>query len=506
LPKLPGAVLWPLVITGLIAIPVSLVGAVVSARKRFKRATGDERVKMLWFASAALTIPGALALCYVDQLLTHGIGVLTFLGVTMFGMAVPIAIGIAILRHQLFDIELVLSRALTYGTLTVLVVGVYAALLAGVGALMDNRSAAGLIAVGIVAVAAQPVHARLRRRVERWVYGDRSDPYAALRRLSERLETNADPSQALHVVTASVAEALRVERVTLDLGGAGGDDDPDRHDVRVPLVHQGNRLGDLVVDVPRGRQLTPADRRMLDDLARHAAVIVDAVRLTVDLQASRARLVSAREEERRRLRRDLHDGVGPSLAAMVLKLNVLGATVDDPSSTELLGEVREETKAAIVEIRRLVDDLRPAALDEVGLLGTLRQKAVSLSAHGGDHPLVVEVCGPDELPPLPAAVEVAAYRIAMEAITNVVRHARASRCVVTVSVSRVLELTVTDNGAGARADARPGVGLASMRERADELGGSCTMTGRVDGGTIVHAVIPLTTQVPTQAEPAQVMT
>ena len=500
----------------LLMIMASLIGAVVCARARLRHAEGDERRQLLWFTWAALSVPVGLGLCWFDLWVVGDADTLTLIGVILVGSVLPIGIGMAILRSQLFDIEVVLSRTLTYGALTALVVGVYAAVLLGVGALFDNRSLAGFVGVVVVAIAIQPVHARLRRRVDRWVFGDRADPYAALRRLSDRLEATADPAQAMHIVTTSIAEALRVDAVSVELDSAvpaavatpAGDGL-----VRVPLVHHEHRLGQLVIDVPRGRQLSTADRQMLDDLARHAAVVVNALRLTLDLQQSRARLVSAREEERRRLRRDLHDGVGPSLAAMVLKLNVLGATVVDPSSTELLTEVRDETKAAIAEIRRLVDDLRPPALDEVGLLGALRQRSVSLSAHGGDHPLVVEVDGPGSLPPLPAAAEVAAYRIAMEAITNVVRHAAATRCLVVVSLDDAagLVVEVSDNGRGLHVREAPerGVGLASMRERAAELGGSCVVSARPGGGTLVRAIIPLPratiVALPHQPADAQVM-
>jgi signal transduction histidine kinase len=491
LPKLPALLVKPPGFAGLLLIAASLVGSVVCARARLKQATGVERIQMLWFAWASLSVPAGLALCWVDYFALHADGLLTILGVILTGSVLPVAIGIAILRHRLFDIELVLSRTLTYGALTVLVVGVYAAVLLGFGSLVDNNGAAGLAAVAIVAVAIQPAHARLRARVERWVFGDRSDPYAALRRLSDRLEAAADPAQALTIVTSSVAEALRVSSVSVELAGTPSETVDGDSVVRVPLAHQETRLGDLVVEVPRGRQLTTGDRRMLDDLARQAAVIVSAIHLTLDLQRSRARLVTSREEERRRLRRDLHDGVGPMLAAMVLKLNVLGSTVTDPSSTELLAELRAETRAAIAEIRRLVDDLRPPALDEVGLLGALRQKAETLSGHGGDRPLVIDVEGPVQLLPLSAAAEVAAYRIAMEAITNVVRHSGASRCVVSVDTTDALTLTVTDNGRGPAHSAGEGVGLTSMRERAAELGGVCTVGERVEGGTVVRAVIPL---------------
>jgi two-component system NarL family sensor kinase len=424
---LPSAPFAPLDAIGMLAIAAFLVGGVTSAIRRLRVAEGEERLQLLWFATAAITIPGGLASCFASDAI--GGDALVFLGVTLFGAVVPLTIGVAVLRHRLFDVELVLSRAMTYGALIVMVVSVYGAVLVGFGALI-NDPVAGLIGVGVVAVAIQPVHSRLRRRVERWVYGDRSDPYAAIRRLSTRVEGIADPAGVLDAVTSSVAEALRVNdvRIELDASGSARASAPDGS--RVPLVHQGLHLGELVVSVPPGRQLSAADDRMLEDLARHAAAVVNAVHLTLELQLSRSRLVSAREEERRRLRRDLHDGVGPSLAAMVLKLNAISNTVDDPVADELLAQVRTETKGAIAEIRRLVDDLRPPSLDEVVLVAALRQKATALSVY----PLRIKVDGPSPLLQLPAAAEVAAYRIALEAMTNVVRHSGATRCQVTVRV------------------------------------------------------------------------
>ncbi|MFL6238910.1 MAG: GAF domain-containing sensor histidine kinase [Actinomycetes bacterium] len=319
------------------------------------------------------------------------------------------------------------------------------------------------------------------------MYGDRSDPYAAIRRLSQRVEGIADPVEIMNAVTASIAEALRVDVVIVELDAADESPTHVRDAHRVPLVHNGHRLGDLIIGVPKKRQLSAADVEMLDELARHAATVVNAVHLTLELQQSRARLVTAREEERRRLRRDLHDGVGPSLAAMVLKLNALNATVDNAVGDELIAQLRNETKGAITEIRRLVDDLRPPALDEVGLVAALQQKATALS----EAPLLIEVDGPAHLPALPAAAEVAAYRIAMEAMTNATRHARATRCQVTVAVNGALEVTIADNGVGVPPDVRPGIGMGSMRERAAELSGSCSITRRGEGGTTVRAVIPI---------------
>ena len=484
------------------SVPALLVGAVVCAARRLKRSEGEERRQLLWFTWASLSIPAGLSLCWVDAWLTGSNGgVPTLLGVLISGTVLPVAIGIALFRSRLFDIELVLSRTVTYGVLSLLVAGTYAGVLVAGRALVGGEDAAGLAAVGVVAVAILPVHARLRRWVERWVYGDRSDPTVALRRLSDRLAATAGPEDVVRTVADTVAEALRVDRVTVEVdragepAGAGDPTDgasaeppagPGR--VVVPLLHQEERLGRLVVDVPPGRPFTPADAALLDDLARHAAVVVKAVYLDLDLSASRARLVTAREEERRRLRRDLHDGLGPALAAIVLKLDAVGRTA--PEARGLVAELRTEARSAIEDIRRLVDDLRPPALDEVGLVAAVRQRADSLT-RSGDESLVVEVAGPSSPPELAAAVEVAAYRIATEAVTNVVRHAGASRCLVTVSVNGALEVTVADNGSRPWDAGRVGVGWSSMRDRAAELGGTCEISRRAEGGTLVRAVLPL---------------
>lgn len=226
---------------------------------------------------------------------------------------------------------------------------------------------------------------------------------------------------------------------------------------------------------------------LLDDLARYAAVLVKASQAGDQLRVSRSRIVAGREEERRRLRRDLHDGIGPSLAAIVLMLNAAGSRTDSTERSALLDEARAEAKDAIAEVRRLVDDLRPAAIDEVGLLGAIRQRAMGLSGE-----LAIEVTGPTALPALPAAVEVAAYRIASEAMTNVARHSGASRCRVTIAVNGSLELTIADNGHGVEQPIHGGLGWTSMRERAAELGGTCTISSRTPNeGLIVHAILPL---------------
>jgi two-component system, NarL family, sensor kinase len=321
----------------------------------------------------------------------------------------------------------------------------------------------------------------------------RSDPRTAIRLMGDRAEA-ADPDGLIAAVTDVVAVALKVDRVWVELSGPRPDEA-----LRTPMVHRGEQVGHLAVEVPPGRDFAQSDRQLLADLARYAAILVRSEQLNDDLRDSRSRIITGREEERRRLRRDLHDGVGPSLAAIVLKLNAAQSRTDTRERDSLIAETRDEVKEAITEVRRLVDDLRPPAIDEVGLIGAIRQRAATLSGA-----VTFDVTGPDHSADtrhaLPAAVEVAAFRIASEAMTNVVRHSGATRCLVQVELNGAFQLTVSDNGHGTDRTTSPGVGWTSMRERAAELGGSCTITSQPDGGLIVRAILPLLDDAPVEAE------
>lgn len=469
-------------VVGLALVVLLFIGSAVAVRARLRAATGVVRTQLLWLVWGAVAVPLGLVVGWTNHFLLGDHAWLTYAALTVVAVALPSVITVAILRHQLFDIEVVLSRTLTYAALMVGVVVVYAVVLLAAETIGGTSTLGGLLAVGVVAVAVSPAHSWLRQRIERAVYGYRSDPHRALRLLAARAEA-AEPETLATSITEAVAEALRVEKVWVQTDNAIDGE----HVVRVPLRHRGQRLGDLALEVPPGRRLSPADRTLLDDLARYAAVLVKASRAGDQLRESRSRIVAGREEERRRLRRDLHDGIGPSLAAIVLMLNAAGSRTDSTERSALLDEARAEVKDAIAEVRRLVDDLRPAAIDEVGLLGAIRQRAAALSGE-----LPIEVAGPPSLPTLPAAVEVAAYRIASEAMTNVARHSGASRCRVTIAVNGSLELTVADNGRGVEQSLKDGLGWTSMRERAAELGGTCTISPRTPNeGLIVHAVLPL---------------
>ena len=425
---------------------------------------------------------------------------------------------IAILRYRLYDIDLLINRTLVYGSLSAGVAGIYVLAVVGLGALFQARGNLGvsLLATGLVAVVFQPLRNRLQRGVNHLMYGERDDPYAVTSRLGRRLEATLTPEAVLPTVVETIAQALKLPYVAILLKegegfrSAAAYGSPTAEPEALPLVYQSEEIGRLII-APRapGEGFSDADRRLLEDLARQAEVAVHAVRLTADLQRSRQHLVATREEERRRLRRDLHDGLGPTLASLALKLDAARKLVSrKPEDAEvLLSRLKEQTQDTVTDVRRLVYGLRPPALDDLGLVAAVRQQAESQGfvAHegfsgaegnvvSGEAELVFSLDAPGDLPTLPAAVEVACYRIAQEAITNVARHARARICRVRLSVDReadVLEVEITDDGVGMPEDRVAGVGLSSMHERAEELGGTLTVEPKQEGGTRVLAHLPL---------------
>ncbi len=425
---------------------------------------------------------------------------------------IPLSIGIAILRHHLFDIDLVINRALVYGVLTASVVLLYVLVVGGLGAVLQVQGSliVSLIATGLAAVMFQPLRDRLQRGVNRLMYGERDDPYAVLSRLGSRLESTPAHDAVLPAVARTVQEALKLPYAEIQLKRKEGFEtaaaagNPGENALRLPLVYGGETVGQLVLGPRAGEEgFSDAERRLLEDLAHqigasaHAALMTDeALRLSADLQRSRERLVEAREEERRRLRLDLHDGLGPQLSSQALTIDAVRKLMrrDPDAAEDLLLDLKADAQDAVTDIRRLVYGLRPPALDDLGLLGALRETAAQYGAKG----LIVSVEGPEKLPPLSAAVEVAAYRIAQEALNNVARHAGARTCTVYFAIEEtgLLCLEVRDDGRGIpdpqeNSSVRAGVGLTSMRERASELGGSLVVDPLPEGGTRVCASLPL---------------
>lgn len=420
--------------------------------------------------------------------------------VTLVSLALPLSIGFAVLRYRLWEIDVVVNRALVYGVLTVGLLALYLVIAEGIGSLVQDRGRLplSLLATALIAVLFAPLRQRLQAAVNRLMYGDRDDPYRVLTQLGERLGAALAPDAAIAAVGETVAHALKSPHVALalDAGGPGVPATPESAAgelLRLPLEYQGERVGELMV-APRGpgEHFSATDRRLLADLARQIGPAAHAIRLAGDLQRARERLVTAREEERRRLRRDLHDGLGPQLAALTLKIETIrNRFVRERELDAMLVDLTQRTQDALADIRRLVYGLRPPALDELGLLAAIRQAAHQRD--DGEGALRVTLHAPETLPPIPAAVEVAVYRIIDEAVTNVVRHAHASGCQIDLSLSEaanLLRLRVADNGCGLPVNAHAGVGMLSMRERAEELGGRWSIESSAERGTVITVELP----------------
>jgi signal transduction histidine kinase len=492
-------------IVGVLATVVaggSVVASVASVIVRLRRAGSIERQQIKWLAYGGGVVVGTIFVGGVISIWSAPVSI-AIISFALLGL--PIFTGIAIVRHRLYDIDLIINRTLVYGALTASVVGIYVLVVGYLGTLFrtDDDLLISLLATGLVAVLFAPLRERLQRAVNRLMYGERDDPYAVVSRLGERLEATLAPEDVLSTIVQTVREALKLPYAAIalprDPNGfevvATSGEEPPADPLVLPLSYGGESVGELLL-TPRapGESFSAADRRLLDGLAHHAGVAVHGVRVMADLRRSRERLVLAREEERRRLRRDLHDELAPTLAALGLSAATVGELIPtDPKGAAFANEkLQTVIRATVGDVRRLVYDLRPPALDELGLIEAIRERASRYGAQEGGVRVTVEA--PDELPHLPAAVEVAAYRIVQEALTNVSRHARASACTVrlacTESPSRALTVEVTDDGVGLPERPKGGVGLHSMRERAAELGGECEVVRSWPSGTRVFARLP----------------
>jgi signal transduction histidine kinase len=458
---------------------------------RFRSAVGVERLQLKWFTYAT----GLMVLGTVIQIELVGGAVNTPVVI-----ALPIAASMAILRYRLYDIDRLINRTLVYAVLTSVVIALYVLIVVGLSAevQLGGNNPVALVATGCIAVLFQPLRNRVQRAVNHLLYGQRDEPYAVLTQLGQRLEAAVAPDAQLRTIVTSVRRALKLGYAGITLTDVGktvltvAEGEVPSESLCMPLIYHGDVVGELRVG-PRapGEGWSSADRRLLQDLARQAGAAANAVQLTAELQRSRERLVTAREEERRRLRRDLHDELAPTLAALALN----AATARDRASADaanfaLLDELYRGLRATVGDIRRLVYELRPPALDELGLVAALLERATQYTAADGQG-LQVVIDAPATLPPLPAAVEVAAYRIVQEALMNVVRHAQARTCTVRLQLVHGLQVEICDDGVGLPSEYRAGVGLRSMRERSLELGGRCTVERLQGGGTHVEALLPV---------------
>lgn len=408
---------------------------------------------------------------------------------------IPITMTIAISRSRLWNIDIVINRTLVYGALTLSTMLLYIFVVGTLGNLLHvgDNSFFAFLTTGLVAVLFQPLRDRLQHWVNRLMYGERDDPVAVITKLGEQIERTGTPETTLAGIVETVAQTLKLPYVAIELGNgediAASYGIPVNESLSLPLVYQGESVGYFVV-ARRAREefFSDKDLQLLENIARQAGAAAHNVRLTADLQRAHQRLVSAREEERRRIRRDLHDGLGPQLASQTLTLTAARRIYkEDPQAADkLLDEAIKHAQTATEDIRRVVHDLRPPALDDLGLIGAIRSQIDQFKSSG----VWISMNIPEFLPPMPAAVEAACYMICQEALNNVTRHSGASTCRIDLTYGTELCLEIRDNGRGISDKPRTGVGLTSMRQRAEELGGTFELSSEPGKGTQLAVCLP----------------
>jgi signal transduction histidine kinase len=449
---------------------------------RLARAQSPERQQLAWLLAVVVF---SVVLFAVDPAMPQ---LLSWMVVSL----VPAAVAVGVLRYDLLGIDLVLRRGLVYGALTAAVLSIYllATLAASLG--LGQGLLPGVVAAALVAVGLAPLRERLQRVVDRLVYGERRDPMRAITRLGDKVAGSSEPD-LLSAVLACVTSAVRAPGASVvvadesrkSLGAAAPGLD-------LPLTVSGQAVGILQVAArASGETYTAGDRRLLAALAPLVAVVVRALDLAEELEDQRDRVLAATRNERDRLRRDLHDGLGPSLSGVGLSLRAVDDALrcgDQFTARRLNNRTVDEVRMAVGEVRRILDDLRPGALTVDGLAGAVRRHAAVAAT---SCPVQVTVC--QDLPDLHPALETAAFRITQEALTNATTHAQASNVRVAIDADRdTLRVRIDDDGRGwqPNVDNGSGIGLMSMRQRAEALGGTLSLHSAPDG-TTVTATLPL---------------
>lgn len=474
----------------LVVLQVPLLLALFAFAARARRSEPEERARVVGVLLAAGVFT---VLVVVGRLLWPAASDVFDVAASALLAAVLTA---AVLRRRLQEVAVVVHHAVVLGTLTLLIAGGYVGLSALAGSAGQDLPAfaAGLLAA-VVALAVQPLRGRLQRSVDRLLRGDGRDPYVALQRLADRTHDASTVGAVLAELAETVRLSLRVPWARAESADGRGAESGERpalgREASVALSAGGAPVGQVQVVAGPGRRYAREELEMLGALGRHGGLAVQATLLAERVQASRARLVAAREEESRRLRRDLHDELGPTLAGLSMQLGALHDLLpaDPRGAQHEVARLAGIARGALDDVRSVSRGLRPPALDQLGLVEGLRQLAASLRV-----PARVDA-GP--LSDLPAAVEVAAFRIAAEALTNASRHAPNAPVVLRLRVGQgELVVDVRDRGPGLLPTQRDGVGLVSMRERAEELGGQLDVRGEPGAGTQVVARLPLPAAVP----------
>lgn len=485
---------WVVVLTvartltiGSLLIPVAAVFA------RHRRASGPDRTRLRWLLWAALIC----VLVVVVGLLVPG-STMAYLSLVTAVTVTSGSVTIGIVRPDVVDIDALVAGTLVSAAVGAIVVTLDLAIIAAgnelLGDQLDERGVTVVVLI-VAVVLYGPLRHWLGRLVRRLLVGRRADRYTVVSTLAQRLESSGRVEDQLPALASAVAEAFKVPYVGVEIVQSGGatllaeHGTPPASTTEFPITYQGERVGRLMLSAQGFRALmSRRDQALLLDVVRQAAIAVRTATLARELQLSRERLVLGREEDRRRIRRDLHDGLGPVLGGVALRLDAAGnAIASDPErGRQLIRQSRQDVTDALADVRRLVHGLRPPALDDFGLVAALDHQ---VDAASSTTDVTLEA---GDLGALPAAVEVAAFRIVSEALTNVVRHAAATTCRITMAVEAgALRIDVIDDGVGIDPARVAGVGLRSLRERAEELGGRLEVRCPAAGGTAVRAYLPV---------------
>jgi signal transduction histidine kinase len=491
---------------GLAAIPLSMIASFTSLALRFKRSHGDERLQLKWFVTAAAVV-----------VLTFSLNVLVTSTVVEIANTLSLlflwfAIGVAVMKYRLYDIDVVISKTVVFGSLIVFITIVYAGLVVGLGTAVGNRRSPVLtaIAAAVVALAFQPIRGWAQRLANRVVYGKRATPYEVLSEFAERIAGAYSSDDVLPKMAGMIAAGTGAERtvVWLRVGNelhaeasstelpqksvlpVTGGDDPSvtiEGETAVPVLHQGELLGAISIRMPPNEPLSPAGERLVTNVASQAGLVLSNVLLVEELRASRQRLVAAQDAERRRLERNLHDGAQQQLVALAVKQGLVASLVtkDPEKASALLATLQEETNEALENLRDLARGIYPPLLADQGLGAALASQARKATV-----PIEVDAGGVGRFG---QDAEAAVYFCCLEALQNVAKYAEASRAQVRLRAQDgQLTFEVTDDGRGFDVSrTKLGSGLQNMADRLDALGGTLEIHSRPGDGTTVAGRLPL---------------
>jgi signal transduction histidine kinase len=487
----------------LILLVAALVTSVVAVVVRFARSRGEERLQLKWFAAAAvLVVTTFIASMVTDSVVAAVLSNLAFL-------CLWVAIGVAVLKYRLYDIDVVISKAVLYGSLAVFITAVYAGLVFSVGTLAGGRDRplVAAVAAAVVAVAFQPARQWAGRLANRVVYGRRASPYQVLSEFAQRIGGTYSSQEVLPQMAQIVAAGTGADQVVVWLRvgdqlrpAASADGSRDMAplpvsghnvpsmpgtDLSVPVLHGGDLLGAISIRMPKGEPLRPAGQQLVTDVASQAGLVLSNVGLVEDLRASRQRIVTAQDEARRRLERNIHDGAQQDLVALAIKLRLAATTMDDDPAKQILGELQADAAGALENLRDLARGIYPPLLADLGL-------AAALSAQAGKSALPVTVDA-REVGRFPQDTEAAVYFCCLEALQNTAKYAAASSARICLQVQNgTLRFTVSDNGTGYDASHTPmGSGLRNMADRLAALGGQLEVWSAPSRGTTITGQLPV---------------